>query len=177
MKKNLKNFHIISVIIDMVLGTLLHFTYDLSGNNNFVALFSAINESTWEHLKLLFFPMLLTSIIGYIFFFNSNNSYWCSRLIGILISLTFTVIFFYTYSGILGKNIAFIDISSFFLSVILGELTSYFLLTQNIPCNKKYALFPLAALVFLFFTFTFNPPHIGLFKDPISNNYGVLKVK
>ena len=93
----------------------------ISTNNPIVALFSAINESTWEHLKLLFFPMLLTSIIGYIFISKSFNSYWCSRAIGILVSLAFTVVFFYTYSGILGKNIAIIDIISFFISVILGE--------------------------------------------------------
>ena len=46
-----------------VLGVLLHFTYEWSGDNPIVALFSAVNESTWEHLKLLFFPMLLLTII------------------------------------------------------------------------------------------------------------------
>lgn len=39
-----------------ILGVLLHFTYEWSGDNPAVGLFSAVNESTWEHLKLIFFP-------------------------------------------------------------------------------------------------------------------------
>ncbi|MBQ3409069.1 MAG: hypothetical protein IJH12_07710 [Clostridia bacterium] len=166
MNKKIKIFHITSAIIVALLGTLLHFTYNLSGNNNLVALFSSVNESTWEHLKLLFFPMLLTSIAGYLFLFKSLNGYWCARAIGISISLIFTVVFFYTYSGILGKNIAFIDIISFFFSIILGEISSYTLMRNNIPCIEKYAILFLIILTVSFVIFTFNPPNIGLFIDP-----------
>ena len=68
MKKNIiLKFIIFSGIFVMILGTLLHFTYEWSGNNTFVAAFSAVNESTWEHLKLLFYPMFLTTIIGYFY--------------------------------------------------------------------------------------------------------------
>lgn len=162
----LKRFHIISAVLVGVIGTILHFTYGWSNNSPIVALFSAINESTWEHLKLLFFPMLLTSIIGYPFLSKSFNSYWCSRAIGILVSLTFTVVFFYTYSGVLGKNIAIIDIISFFISVILGEFTSYILMNNKIHCNKISAIFLLISITALFIIFTFEPPDIGLFKKP-----------
>lgn len=175
MNNNIKTFHVVSAVIVMILGTILHFTYDWSGKNTSVALFSAINESTWEHLKLLFFPMLLTSVIGYCFFFKSVNSFWCARSIGILVSLTFTIAFFYTYSGILGKNIAIIDIVSFFISVILGELTSYILMNNNIPCNKSFAFLFIVSIAFLFILFTFNPPNIALFIDPINGTYGIKK--
>ena len=168
MNKKIKRFHIASTIIASILGTILHFTYKWSGNNNIVAIFSSVNESTWEHLKLIFFPMLLTSIIGYFTYLKSSSSFWCSRAIGIFISMVFTVVFFYAYSGILGKNIAIIDIISFFISVILGELTSYVLMKNNIPCNKTYAITFFVAVTILFFIFTFAPPHIGLFKDPVS---------
>ena len=57
MKVSIKNFQIFSTIFVMILGTLLHFTYEWSGGNLLVASFSAVNESTWEHLKLLFYPM------------------------------------------------------------------------------------------------------------------------
>lgn len=62
-KNKIRNYQIFSVIFTFILGTLLHFTYKLSGENVIVASFSAINESVWEHLKLLYFPMLLTLII------------------------------------------------------------------------------------------------------------------
>ena len=70
-KSLILNFQIISTIFSMILGTLLHFTYNWSNNNLLVGVFSAVNESTWEHLKLLFFPMLITTILGY--FYIGNN--------------------------------------------------------------------------------------------------------
>ena len=63
-KKYVLIFEIVSTIFIMILGTLLHFTYKWSNNNVIVGTFSAINESTWEHLKLIFFPMLIILIIG-----------------------------------------------------------------------------------------------------------------
>ena len=64
----IRNYEIFSIIFTFVLGTLLHFTYQLSGENKIVEMFSAINESVWEHLKLVYFPMLITTIIGLIYF-------------------------------------------------------------------------------------------------------------
>ena len=54
-KKKIRDYQIFSVIFVFILGTLLHFTYKLSGENGVVAIFSTVNESTWEHLKLLYF--------------------------------------------------------------------------------------------------------------------------
>lgn len=168
MKNKILKFTIFSGIFVMILGTLLHFTYEWSNNNTFVAAFSAINESTWEHLKLLFFPMLLTTILGYIYIGKNLNNFLCARLLGILVALAFTVIFFYTYTGIIGNNFAFIDISIFFVAVLLGELTSYKILTSNFKCNNYISLFFLIILLICFIVFTYFPPQIGLFKSPIT---------
>ncbi len=72
-KNKIKNYQIFSIVFTFILGTLLHFTYNLSGENIIVGSFSAINESVWEHLKLLYFPMLLTLIIGYFGVGKDNN--------------------------------------------------------------------------------------------------------
>ena len=119
-----KNYQIISIIFTFILGTLLHFTYQLAGENQVVAIFSAINESVWEHLKLLYFPMLLTTLIGYFYIGKSIPNFLCVKTIGIIVSMLFTVVFFYTYTGILGKNIAVIDISSFFIAVFIRRIYS-----------------------------------------------------
>lgn len=119
-----KNYQIISIIFTFILGTLLHFTYQLSGENQVVAIFSAINESVWEHLKLLYFPMLLTTIIGYFYIGKSIPNFLCAKTMEIIVSMLFTVVFFYTYTGILGKNIAVIDISSFFIAVFIRRIYS-----------------------------------------------------
>ena len=106
----IRNYQIASAIFVCIAGTLLHFTYEFFGENNFVALFSAVNESVWEHLKLLFFPLLLTTILGYIYMGKNIPNFLCSKALGIIISMLFIIIFFYTYTGIIGKSILFIDI-------------------------------------------------------------------
>lgn len=157
----------------MILGTLLHFTYEWSGDNLFVASFSAVNESTWEHLKLLFYPMLLTTLIGYFYFGSKSSNFLCARLFGILTAILFTIIFFYTYTGVVGTNFAFIDISIFFVAVILGELVSYKILNSNFSCNNLGAFCGLLILLLCFIIFTYYTPEIGLFLDPVTLSYGI----
>lgn len=176
-KIRIRNFQIFSTIFVFVLGTLLHFVYDWSGQNQIIGAFSAVNESTWEHLKLIFFPALITIIIGSFYFKKTVCNFICSKTIGLLVSLAFTVIFFYTYTGILGKNIAIIDILSFFIAVLLGEFISYVLLVNNFKCNNKAGVFVLAVFLVLFIVFTYNPPKIGIFKDPVSGKYGIISNK
>ena len=121
-KKKIRKYQIFSIFFTFILGTILHFTYKWSGENKIVALFSSINESTWEHLKLLYFPMVLTTIIGMFVVGKVVPNFLCSKTIGILTALIFTVIFFYTYTGVLGKNIAAIDIASFFIATIFRRI-------------------------------------------------------
>ena len=173
-KIKIRNYQIFSIIFTFVLGTLLHFTYELSGQNKIMAIFSAINESTWEHLKLLYFPMLITTIIGYFYIGKTTPNFLCSKTVGILIAIAFTIIFFYTYTGVLGKNIATINISSFFIAVILGESISYLLIVNNFKCNNIIAIVVLIILFIAFAFFTYYPPNIGIFKDPITGKYGML---
>ena len=63
MSKKIKILEICGFIFTTSLGTLLHFMYEWSGKNSLVALFSNVNESTWEHLKLLFYPAFIFAII------------------------------------------------------------------------------------------------------------------
>ena len=176
MKKNIiLKFIIFSGIFVMILGTLLHFTYDWSGNNTFVAAFSAVNESNWEHKKLLFFPILLTTIIGFFYLEKICPNYWCARLLGILTAILFTIVFFYTYTGIIGTNFAFVDISIFFVAVILGELVSYKVLVSSIDFNSSVALVGIILLLACFIIFTYFTPEIGLFKDPVNGLFGIIK--
>lgn len=172
-KNYIFKFQLISSIFVSVLGTFLHFAYDLSGQNQIVSIISAVNESTWEHLKLLFFPMLFSTIIGYFLIGKGNNNFLCSKTIGIIISLLFIIVFFYTYTGILGFNVDVLNILSFFMAVILGEYIGYILMINNFSCNKYLTIFILCLLTFLFIFFTFNTPQIALFKDPITLGYGI----
>ena len=175
MKNKLMGFEIFSIIFVVFLGTLLHFTYELSNNNMLVGLFSAINESTWEHLKLLFFPMLIVTVIGSIYFKNIYPNYLCVKVRSIIIGLLFIIIFFYTYTGIIGSNYPVLDISSFVIAVMISDLYTYINVINNKNCNKLLSIIVLITLTILFIIFTYNPPIINLFKDPITNTYGIIK--
>jgi len=173
MKKiSLKKFEIISAIFAITIGTLLHFTYEWSNNNPIVGIFSAINESTWEHLKILFIPMLITTIAGY-FYYKDLPNYLCSKTKGILLSMLFVVVIFYTYSGIIGKSFGIINILIFIVAIIVGEIYAYKKIKSNTPCNNLIPKIILLILSISFIVFTFKTPHIGIFKDPVNGSYGI----
>ena len=165
--KKIVRFQIISFIVVCIVGTLLHFTFEWSGNNHIVAAFSSTNESTWEHLKLVFYPMLIMTVIGYFYLGKDVKNYLCAKTLGIIYAISFIVIFFYTYTGIIGKNFAFLDIGSFFVGVFLGEFVAYKMTLSMKCCNKLSAGIVLIILLLCFITFTFNAPSIGLFRNPV----------
>lgn len=174
LKKNyILIFEIISTIFIMISGVLLHFTFGWSNNNVLIGTFSPVNESIWEHLKLLFFPMLITTIMGYFYEEKNICNYLCAKVIGIILAIFFTVIFFYTYTGIIGRNFAIVDIGSFFIAVVLGQYVAYQKIKSTFFCNNLIAIIILLVLYLCFLIFTFFPPHINLFKDPITGMFGI----
>lgn len=172
-KNSLLKFEIISTIFTLILGTLLHFAFEWFDNNPIIGIFSAVNESTWEHLKLVFFPILITTIVGYFYLKNKYPSYLCGKTKGILIAMAFIVVFFYTYTGVIGKNIDVLNIGSFIVGVILGEYVAYKNIKKEKQCSPSLALLTLIILFICFSVFTFYTPQIGLFKDPITKTYGI----
>lgn len=156
-----------------VLGTLLHFTYDWSGQRPIVALFSPINESTWEHMKLLFFPSLLFFLVEYKKYGSDARDLLAARTLGLLCGLAFIPVSFYTYTGIIGRSFTVLDIAIFYVSVFLTFRISTRLSQQPQQLTRLTAWIILAVLLVLFFLFTFFPPHIQLFLDPVTFTYGI----
>lgn len=171
----IKKYQIFSAIFVCILGTFLHFTYKISGENKLVASFSAVNESVWEHLKLLYFPMLITTIMGYFYIEKNCSNSLCAKTLGIITSILFVIGFFYTYSGIIGKSIVFVDILSFFVAATLGEYVAFKIMTSNFECNNLVAIISLIALFIGFILFTYTTPELGIFKDPVTGKYGIIK--
>lgn len=172
----LQKWQIGAMVFCLLLGTLLHFTYELSGGNTFVAAFSAVNESTWEHLKLVFYPTLIFSIIEYFFIGKNTNNYCIAKTTAIIFEISFIIIFFYTYTGIIGTNFAIIDISSFVISIISGEYLAYKIMIKPQIQNKAIKILAIIIPILLliaFITATYNPPMINLFKDPVTGKYGI----
>lgn len=165
--KRLTRYTIIGTVFVSILGTLSHFFYEWSNNSIIVGLFSPVNESTWEHMKLIFFPMLIFSIWAIP---RLKGDYPCiasSLLSSILLGTALIPVIFYTYTGILGYNLLALDIATFVLSVIIAFFTTYRLTTS---CRMQRHILVLCAAICIvmvcFLLFTFWTPDIGLFTSP-----------
>ena len=165
----LKKWHIVGVIFTLILGTLLHFTYEWSNENPIIALLSPVNESTWEHLKLLFTPMLLFGILEYFAYGNKFPNFVLIRALSILVGMSTIIITFYTYVGIIGQHFLWADIATF----VLGVLAAYWFSFKNLQTenfastnSRKIGYLIIIVLIICFILFTFRPPNIGLFLDP-----------
>ena len=175
-KNKLIKFQILSVIFTWILGVILHFIFEWTGGNHFVGSFSAVNESVWEHLKLLFFPMLISTIVGYFYFGkNCDSNFLCAKTLGIIFSLIGITAFFYICSSIFGINLAFLNIGSFFVFSALGEFVAYKLCFSNLRCDKSFAVFVLGLLFVCFVVFPYFTPSFGFFKHPIDESFGIFK--
>ena len=151
--KNLKSALIIGTIFVLITGILSHFVYDWSGQNFIVGFFSPVNESTWEHMKLCFFPMLLYSLFMRR---RLKGEYPCvtsALLFGTLLGTFLIPVIFYTYTGILGKNYLPLDIATFILSVILAFAAIYRLtLSCKMRCFTFWLFLSVATMAACFFT-------------------------
>ena len=166
------------IFFELILGTILHFTYKWSGNNIIVASFSAVNESTWEHLKLAFFPMLIFSIIEGFFIYKEVNNYLESKTISIVNAMFIITVIFYTYIGILGYNKAIINILIFLIAIIISELLVYKLFNiknESTILTKVLSIISIIVLLSYFIIFTYKTPKINYFRDPITKTYGISK--
>ena len=161
-------------VFTAIVGTLLHFLFDWSKGSPLIALFSAVNESIWEHLKLLFYPMVVVAITEYFFWGKAAANFWCVKLVGILAGLLLIPVLYYTYTGILGVNADWFNITIFFLAAAAVYWMESKLLLQNLSCPlcPKVAVSLLVLLAILFSVLTFSPPRIPLFQDPVTGTYG-----
>ena len=175
MKNKLILWQVSGFIFTCIMGTLLHFVYDWTDKNVIAALFSGVNESTWEHIKLMFYPTAIFSIIQFKFMGDDLPYYWSTKIAGILLSLVLIPIFYYTYTGIFGVNADWFNITIFFICAAVGYFTEYLLFKKDIgfKLNTKTAFTILASISLLFTANTFSSPEIPLFRDPITGLYGI----
>ncbi len=165
-KKNITAFIFISI-----LGSLGHFFYEWSGDNTVVGLFFSINESVWEHLKLLFFPTLIYSIGEYIFSKEKPKNYLPSVAIGLYYGMFAIVAIYYLANGILGYDVEFINVGSYYIAVIIAILKKNRVISSGKYYSKTANIFfavLLSVMAILFFIFGFNPPSLGIFTPPIT---------
>ena len=166
----LKRYIIIGIFFTIIAGVIGHFVYEWTGENFIAGLFFPVNESTWEHMKLVFFPMLLYSFFVKYKLKNESECISKAFMHGILAATFVLPVLFYTYSGVLGYNIAWLNILTFIVSVIIGFVVVY---VKAKSCMSDRWLLLLNGIVFslviAFMVFSYYPPAIGIFNEKIRN--------
>jgi len=167
-------YELIGMVFIILLGSMLHFTFEWSGNQPLVGVFSAVNESVWEHLKIAFWPALLYLIFEYRYLYKKSNNFFVAKTLGIYSIIIIIPLIFYSYTAFLEESLI-IDIGSFIFAIIVGQLVSYRLLTYK-KVDRIFEQISLVALVVLalaFVIFTFYPPQVPFFQDPVTGGYGI----
>lgn len=182
MKKILKypkHWLLLGIPILWAMGFIFHSFYDYTGKIILIGVFCPVNESVWEHLKLILYPTLLWFGLGYIIFskgpkFNGTKWLICTAS-SILVSSLFIIVFYYSYTGSLGIHSMILDIASLIIGVFIAQI----LCAHIYKYGKGYSITFYASLIFLgiaivtFTYFTFSPPQIPLFRDALSGRYGI----
>ena len=169
MKRRLWRWQLAGFLLTGIAGVLLHFLYDWTNKSLVVALFSAVNESVFEHMKLLFFPTVIFSIIEYFFVKNEFANYPASITLSAISGMMTIIMLFYTYTGILGYTVDFINISIYYISLVIMLKVKYKLILSERLQGQNTAMLSILLcflIALIFVLFTYNPPHLGLFKKP-----------
>ena len=172
---NLKKIKILAVIGIFILSFLSHFAYEIFPNIIFSFIFP-VNESIWEHMKILFTSTLLYGIIDYLLlkkynikYNNFNFQLYFTSLIGIPIYL---VIYLPLYN-LLGES-PFISISLLLIVYIITQIVSYNILKEKELKILNIITIPVILLSYLGFIYlTYSPPHTYIFYDITEDKYSI----
>ena len=176
MRKRLFFWELAGFLFTSAMGSLLHFVYEWSGGSLAAAVVSAVNESTWEHMKLLFVPMFLFSVVQACVLGKNYPNFLAVRAVSIVTGLALIPVLYYTYTGAWGQMRDWANIAVFFLAALGAFLLDFYLLRRNrlsAPWQQVLGLIVLWALAFCFVWCTFRPPHIALWRDPLTGTYGI----
>ena len=167
---------LIGIPIIFLFGSLMHFAYDLSDQSTLVGIFTPVNESIWEHLKLSVYPTFLWWIIGFFILDDVPMYKWFRCCVfSVIISPIIIASFYYTYTGALGIHSLFLDIFSLFLGLFIAQSLALHIYNKAEINKFDFYLSILISLfiVISFTIFTFAPPDLPIFMDPITQQYGI----
>ncbi len=178
--KEYKKYTVITIVAALSaigLGVLWHFLFDLTGENRFVGLFSPVNESVWEHLKIIYFPFIVTMIAEYFIYGKNAYNFFTSKLFGLTVGLFSIIMNYYVTVGAFGINNMAVNIGIFVIGIFIAYALSYMRLLKTPKMAgglwEKSAIGVMALYFALFLIFSYYPPHIPLFRDPTTMNYSI----
>lgn len=159
---------LIGILFIVAVGSILHFTYEASGNLMWVGVFSAMNESVWEHLKLAFWPSLIWTLFLRVGSRKDFQNFWVGRSLALVTAPVLITIGFYGYTSALGRHALAFDLLLFVFAIAFGQLLAIF--TYRLGKMSKQITVCAIAIIFveamLFILFSYVQPDLPIFIDP-----------
>ena len=169
----LSQVEIIGAVFGILVGAGDHFLYDRT-QWVWTSVFSAVNESPWEHLKLYFFPVMLFMIVEW-FFVDDKAKLLFAKTVQVVAGMVFIIGFFYGYLALSHTDNVFVDIASFAVAMIGGFWLSYRILkSDRVPKMPAWPWVAALLIILVFFQLmTWRPIHIPVFQDTETRLYGI----
>ena len=165
-----------AIIPLFLLGSILHFVYEWSRHNRKVALIAAVNESYWEHIKIAFWPVFILYLTEFALGGWKIASFIPSKTVSLYTIIIFMVSSVFAYKYFTKKNILFMDIGLFGVTILVAQIIGINLLKDLAPSPLTIwiSVFFLFSILISFISFTLRPPtEPDIFKDPITKKYGI----
>ncbi len=165
----------IDIILICIVGTIFHFAYEFSGGNILVALFSAVNESIWEHIKIAVMATYVVSFLKMAIKEKRDENLWTSLFFKVISIIIIIPIFFYSYKAILGVENLFFDLLILYLSIIISQIIESYIkncivVSARIEDIYKYINI---AIIIIFIFFTFWTPKLDIFENYTIKKYEI----
>jgi len=171
----MKKIKTIGVFIIFGLSIISHFMYEWFPNIIF-SIILPVNESIWEHMKLLVTPVLIFSIFEYIIYRKKNipfNNFILSYSISVILGIIIYLAIYLPIDYIFGHS-AIIAISLLFITFIIIEIISYYIMNYNEIRYSNIIGISIIILIYIIFGYlTYNPIETYLFYDTEKNIYGI----
>ncbi len=171
---SLKKLKLLSVIGIFIIAFPIHFIYDKFPNSIF-SIFFPVNESIWEHMKMLFTCFIIWGFIEYaisqkfkLLYHNFIFSNFFSAIISIPIFLILYLPFHYT----IGHNMIITLIIMLITFSIVEYLSFIILKTKEIRYINYISLILIVISYIIFGYLTYHPIRQDLFYDHEDNKYG-----
>jgi hypothetical protein len=174
---SIKRWEWIGVLFIVGFGASLHFAFEWSGYWRPAAIIAAVNESTWEHFKIAFWPSFIWALILYPIIRKQTHNFIIAKAAGLLTIPLVIAIFFYGYTTITGQHYLLADVIIFIGAVIAGQWVSMQLLVKpaiQARWLRGLALGAVLVMVLAYATLSYYPPKNFLLAHPESGEYGIL---
>lgn len=171
-------WELVGILMIVLAGAALHFLFEWTGYWRPAAIIAGVNESTWEHFKIGFWPMLIWALIEYPFIRKITRNNRVAKCAAFLAMPLVNAVLFYSYTSITGQHYLIADVIIFIIAVIAGQTVSYRLLTAREIGRrwlKGLAIALIVIMVALYSLLSYYPLRNFLFEHPDTGEYGILE--